>query len=188
MNHRTALINYLAELATLSKDIAHSNATRESRRFFLWGANEAALLGNHALNNTGWNLLVDMLPAGHLDNRHDYEQRVFRVAMHFVRHTSDQDIPAINATIGAAYELGWEFILRMREHVANPCAAQVDGQENIPRTLLPERIKHQEVAPLLFIGDKHYGYRFEIEVTYDDQIPHESTPARWNLPPTPPTP
>ncbi len=185
MNHRTALIDLLAEMASLSKDIKHRTATRESRRFFLWGANEAALLGNYALNNTGWNLLVDMLPAGHQDNRHDYEQRQFRVALHFVRHTKDQELANINNTIAEAYELGWEFLRRMRDHIADPCNAPIAGRDNIPRTMAWERIKHQEVAPLLFIGDLHYGYRFEIEVTYDQDIPHSSDDARWDVPETP---
>lgn len=179
MNHRKALVAFFAEMATKSVAIAHvPGDDREARRFFLWGSNEMALIGGYALNNTGWNLLLDMMPAGHMDNRHDSEARLFRVALHFTRVTSEQDLVAINTTVNDAYEIGWDFLLKAREHCQDPCNSDLT-KANIPASLEWSGIKHQEIAPLLFIGDHHYGYRFEFDVRYLKEVPLQSDSHRW---------
>lgn len=179
MNYRNALVSFIGELASLSADIGHNTSTRESRRYFQWGSNEAALLGSYAINNTSWNLILDMMPAGHVDNKHDYEARLFRCALHFVKQENDQDILAISTAIDAGYELGWEFLLKAREQIANPCNSVLDYPDNIPTTIDWPGIKHQEIAPLIFIGEKLYGYRFEVEFKYDKGIPQNSDKNRW---------
>jgi hypothetical protein len=179
MNYRNDLISFLGEMAARSKDIGHDNTSRETRRYFQWGSSEAALLGNYAIDNTGWNLLIDMMPAGNVDNKHDYEARLFRVALHFVHQVNDQDIAGISSAIDFAYELGWEFLVKAREHIANPCSSNLSNTAGIPATIDFPGIRHQEIAPLIFIGDKLYGYRFEVEFKYDRDIKTKSTPGRW---------
>lgn len=181
MNHREALVTFLSEMASRSLDIHHvATGTREDRRFFQWGSMETALLGHYALNNTGWNLLLDMMPAGNMDNAHNSEARLFTAALHFTRVTDSQDMVAIDATLNAAWDLGWEFLRKMREHVQDRCNAPLTNREAIPGSFSWASIKHQELAPLIFIGDSHYGYRFEVSFKYDRQIALESTPSRWN--------
>lgn len=181
MNHRQALITFLSEMASRSTDIHHVAAgTREDRRFFQWGSMETALLGNYALNNTGWNLLVDMMPAGNVDNAHDYEARLFTVALHFCRVTDGHDMAAIDQTLNEAWDLGWEFLRKMREHIKDRCNAPLTDRASIPGVINWAGIKHQELAPLIFIGDSHYGFRFEVPLKYDRNIDLDSTPGRWN--------
>jgi hypothetical protein len=181
MNHREAIISFLAEMAVRSTDIHHvASGTREERRFFQWGSQETALVGSYALNNTGWNLLIDMMPAGNMDNAHSSEARLFTVALHFIRQADEQDLAAINNTINEAWDLGWEFLNKAREHCENPCTAGLTNTDFIPGSMLWGAIKHQEVAPLIFIGDHHYGYRFEVPFRYVRNIPLASTPSRWN--------
>jgi hypothetical protein len=186
MNTRERIVAYIEELATRNALIAHSPATRESRRFFQWGTNDAALMANFALNNTGWNLLLDVIEGNNVDNRHDYEARVKRVALLFIKHCKPQDIIEQNATINAAETLGWKFLKRMRKHAQNRCQAVTDGEVSteviIPTVVEWPTIKDFEVSPLMFVGDEHYGYRFEVSLKYDVLLIEAEVPGDWITP------
>lgn len=174
MNTYDKLLAYVEEIAARNVAIGHDQsptASREARRFFQWGNNDGELQAGYALNNTGWNLLFDAVDGSNVDNRHDYEANNFRIALHFVRNVAQQDIPAANATVTAAYDLGWKVLRRMRKHAQNPCKAVTDGeisvQDIVPKVIEWPTIKYQPLAPLLFVGDNHYGFRFELVVKYD---------------------
>lgn len=181
MNHRDQLNKYLEDVASRSVDIAHTYGTqdRELRRFFNWGSQEAAMIGNYALNNTGWNLLVDYLPSPNVDNRHDYEARVFKMALMVLRKCDKQAGADINDRINKGWEIGWELLLHMRDQVHDRCNAEVNDMTTIPAVIEWPGIKHQEVAPIMFGGDAFYGYRFEVDFKYDREVPTVSDPSRW---------
>ena len=171
MNNYQKLLTYVEEIAARNTTIAHDTDTREARRFFIWGSNDGELQNNYALNNTGWNLLFDEIEGQNVDNRRDYEAHTFRVALHFVRHVPPGNIALQNSTKALAFDLGWLVLRRMRKHAQDPCAAETDGEVSdkdlVPKVIEWPSIKYQPLAPLLFVGDQHYGFRFEVLVKYD---------------------
>lgn len=189
MNTHQAAEAYIEELAARSTLIAHdasSTASREARRFFLWGSEDGKLQAHYALNNKGWNLLLDNVDGKNVDNRHDSEAHTHRLALHFVRQTRADDFAAQRATIAAAYDLGWLFLRRIRKHTQNACKAVNDGEISsasiVPRMIDWPAISYQALDPLLFVGDHHYGYRFEVILRYDQpNIVAENTDD-WRTP------
>lgn len=186
MNNYEKLLTYAEEIAARNVAIGHDKsptAEREAKRFFLWGNNDGELQGNYALNNTGWNLLFDPVDGANVDNRHDYEAHTFRIALHFVKHAPLGEVAVQNATIAQAFDLGWKVLRRMRKHAQNPCKAvdesELSAADIVPKVIEWPSIKYQPLAPLLFVGDHHYGYRFEVVVKYDVSNIIAEDPDDW---------
>lgn len=185
MNSYQRIIAYIEEIAARSTAIDHDmnvGAPREARRFFLWGSNDSALMAMYALNNTGWNLLLDVVDGANVDNRHDYEAHTHRIALHFVRHCHAQDIPLQQSTTAEAFELGWKVLRHMRAQTQDPCSAAISSSTLVPRMLDWPSIRFQPLCPLLFVGDEHYGYRFEVIVKYDVPLVEAEAPTDWTTP------
>lgn len=186
MNSYQRITSYIEEIAARNTAIAHNMSTgtsREARRFFLWGSNDSALMAQYAINNTGWNLLLDVVDGTNVDNRHDYEAHTHRIALHFVRHCHAQDIPLQKSTTSAAFDLGWNVLRHMRAQAQNPCLAvdsdAISSAAIVPRMLDWPGIRYQPLCPLLFVGDEHYGYRFEVTVKYDVPLIEAENPTDW---------
>lgn len=186
MNNYQKLLAYAEEIAARNATIHHDRsptAEREAKRFFLWGSDDNELQGNYALNNTGWNLLFDAVDGSNVDNRHDYEANNFRIALHFVKHVPAGEIILQNAAIAQAFDLGWKVLRRMRKHAQNPCKAvddsEISAADIVPKMLEWPSIKFQPLAPLLFVGDHHYGHRFEVLVKYEVPNIISEDPEDW---------
>ncbi|MBL8000403.1 MAG: hypothetical protein JNL05_00460 [Flavobacteriales bacterium] len=186
MNDRTLLLNYLGWLANRHNSILHNPAARDGRRFFLWGTQLNVLLGNYALNNTGWNVLVDLLEGKNIDNRHDYEAHQHTVALHFVTKCDPTDAETQKKALSDAYDLGWSWLHKMKQEQGNTCT--IDPNVWPPDVVYWESIRFQELSPLLFAGDHFYGYRFEVlvkthtDMAYQDVDRSLTGPlAEWRL-------